>query len=357
MKVKDFFIRCSSIDEKDSISKALGMMKKYKLKELPVTKDNRYSGILYLKDIVTRNVDIINTSVKTLKANVPSVTKEDSVENIISLIFESGLTSIPVINEKIDGIIRQRELVDTIPENKIKENMDKIISPCITAYENDLIGKIKNMMKEENISRVVIINNDKKMSGIIRTEDLIKSIKKTEKEEQLGDIMPSEKMEARGIISSFFICEEKKELTKIKEKIKKYGDIVLTENGTPTGIITEKDIIKLGLQELSEELPVRVTGLKNEDEITKHEIDEEINNFIQKIGKFAQKMQYLFIDVERFHTGGGRIEYSIKAKLRTSEGIFIAKTNDWDLISSIQNTMKKLEKSVKKKHEKIVERR
>ncbi len=357
MDVTNFYIKCSGIEEENTVSKALGLMKKYNLEELPVIKNRKYSGMIYLKDIVLRNIDAKNTNVKTLKTNAPHVKKNDKIEKVISLIFDSGLKSFAVVDKKVIGVVRQEELLEVVPEKIIEKNLDNIISPCITAYETDPIGKIKNMLKEENLSQIIILNKENKMCGIIRNIDLVKSIKRKDKNEQLGDIIPSEKIEAKSIMSNFFICEQKASIRDILKKIKKYGDIIIVDGETPIGVITPKNILELVLLKPSKGVNIKVTGLKDEDEITKHEIDAELNNFVTKISKFFKKMQYIFVDVERFHTGGGRVEYSILARLKTSGGLFVSKSHKWELLTALQEALNKLEKLSKKKYQKLSEKR
>ena len=68
-------------------------------------------------------------------------------------------------------------------------------------------------------------------------------------------------------------------------------------------------------------------------------------------------MQYIFVDVERFHTGGGRVEYSILARLKTSGGLFVSKSHKWELLTALQEALNKLEKLSKKKYQKLSEKR
>lgn len=94
------------------------------------------------------------------------------------------------------------------------------------------------------------------------------------------------------------MVDEKKNVEDIIPLIKQHGEVIITRDGLPTGIITAKDILDLMRFKPSKEIYVEITGLKDETEQIKLDVDKEINKFVKKFGRTFKNLEYLFIHVE-----------------------------------------------------------
>jgi ribosome-associated translation inhibitor RaiA len=88
----------------------------------------------------------------------------------------------------------------------------------------------------------------------------------------------------------------------------------------------------------------------------KLEIEEEVRKFLEKF-KERWDITSFRLDVDTY-SPGGRKKYSMHAKVKTSDVLFIVKASGWDVPSTLKLLFERLEKKIgkklkKKKEEKI----
>ncbi|MEG0409194.1 MAG: hemolysin family protein [Bacilli bacterium] len=121
--------------------------------------------------------DITVSNVMTPIEEVMSINYEDSPKEVIDQIRRTKHTRFPVFDGKdIIGILNIKDLI-VIKKDEFNKN-DLMRLP-IFVKEEDKIDDIFNKMKEKNVG-LMIVKNDKKVTGIITMEDII--------EELLGNI-------------------------------------------------------------------------------------------------------------------------------------------------------------------------
>ncbi|MEG2378788.1 MAG: hemolysin family protein [Bacilli bacterium] len=121
--------------------------------------------------------DITVSNVMTPIKEVMSINYEDSPKEVIDQIRRTKHTRFPVFDGKdIIGILNIKDLI-VIKKDDFNKN-DLMRLP-IFVKEDDKIDDIFNKMKEKNVG-LMIVKNDKKVTGIITMEDII--------EELLGNI-------------------------------------------------------------------------------------------------------------------------------------------------------------------------
>lgn len=105
------------------------------------------------------------------------VKEETSIWEVAKLMKENDIGFIPISNEnKITGIITDRDIVCNAIANKseldkpIKDYMTKKI---ISVNEDDNISKTLNTMRKNKVKRVLVQNNNKKLVGIVSFSDIL----------------------------------------------------------------------------------------------------------------------------------------------------------------------------------------
>ncbi len=82
---------------------------------------------------------------------------------------------------------------------------------------------------------------------------------------------------------------------------------------------------------------------------------DEIDNaiFVKNFERFFSKVPLLGADkltlsVKEYAKGGLRKQHEVKAKLLLNNKVFVASETNWQLIETVQDVLKKLEKEVQK---------
>lgn len=356
MKVRDVMVRnVIHVSPNDTISVALSKIRKHNISQLPVIDGDKYVGMLTLKNIVTKNIDPAKTKCSDYIVNTPNLKSGDDLEGAITLLLNSGLRALPVIDDKIVGIISETDIigvVDKLSKNILSKQIGNIATECEFVAKKDKAGTARNLMLSKNISRVPVIEGNK-IIGVVTQLDLARLLEGKGTLEVRGG-----KLQELGVKEKLNIGETPVESimsppvilsgnSSVKDTIisLRNNDAILVSNGT-VKIVTPKDIIELMVGGPAREIHVQIIGVEDESPLFKAKIDQAVAEFMRKMEKMVEDIQYLFVHVEKHHKGGGRQKYSIRARFGTPIGLFVAKSWGWNPINVSQEVMNNLEREV-----------
>lgn len=110
---------------------------------------------------------------------LPAITcKEyETISSIAHLIIERSVNHIVVVDEdiKLKGIVTSWDITRAVSENK-KKLSDVIVRNVITASPDDTLDSALRKLRQHNISALPVVDVNKKVLGIITTEDLTKVV-------------------------------------------------------------------------------------------------------------------------------------------------------------------------------------
>lgn len=363
--VKDILVsNVQTVSPDDSVSKALGLFERFRIHQMPILSNGTVLGMIFLKDIVTKEIDPEKTKVSKFLRHVPSLKPEMTHEEAVRILLNAGIRAAPVIEKgKLIGILAETDLLQFV-KSELKVN-DVMSSPICASIE-DKIGKVRSIMKRHNISRVPIVDKNKNLVGCVDTLDLIKVIKP---KESLAKAIEDgrEKLAVRELPVSLIMRDalpvgKNAKVNDLIELLKEHEEVVVVEEkirkgkriNKPIGIITPKDILELLFFEEKKKPVIQLINIFEFDEIARDDINREVEKFLSKVEKLFN-IESIFLYFDR-HKRGGRVKHSIRVRLKTNVGLFVAHTWDWEVVKCLQGVLAKLEREVKKKHEKLVER-
>ena len=167
-----------------------------------------------------------NISIKTpiISAAMDTVTEH---ELAISIAQQGGI-----------GVIHKNMSIErqAIEVRKVKRSESGMILDPITLDEKSLIGDALRLMAENKIGGIPVVNNERKLKGIVTNRDL-----RFEKElsKKISEVMTTEKL----VTANEDVDLVKAENILQNHKIEKLP--VIDKNNTLVGLITFKDIIKV----------------------------------------------------------------------------------------------------------------
>jgi IMP dehydrogenase len=187
----------------------------------------KYSEVRSRKEVNTETMFTrrIKLSIPIVSANMDTVT-ESSMAIAIARLGGIGV---------IHRFLTVQEQVEEV--SKVKRSESIMIDEPITLYEDSTVGDVKELLDKYNIGGIVIINKEKKVTGIVTRRDV--SLEDNE-EKKVSEVMtPRSKLifAKKGVT-----LDEAKEMLK-KNKIEKLP--ILDDKGRLIGLITRKDIDKM----------------------------------------------------------------------------------------------------------------
>ncbi|NIM46713.1 MAG: CBS domain-containing protein [Candidatus Aenigmarchaeota archaeon] len=362
MIVKDIMTKkFISINSEATLTKLISLIEKHNLRQILVTQRKKLKGIIYAKELAKKGISSPErTKVNTIMSfTPPHLSPESKINESAKLILKTGLRALPVVeNKKVVGIVSMFDIIGAA--SKMKEfrqtTAETIMSiPEIITNEDD-IGRARLLMREKNISRLPVIDKNKKLCGIVTIFDLLKAVKPRDRIDFYSMAAEKEtimKIPISTIMnSSPLIVGRGATLNEIVNLMNKYKNdgVIVAENQFPVGIITAKDLLEVYVSGLEKKgIYYQIIGLVDEDEFIVATVDRMIRDAIQKISK-VYKPQFFFLHIKRYEKTG-KIKYSIRTRLLTNKGAFISKSYAWDLRTAVDEALEKLERIMFKERE------
>ena len=117
---------------------------------------------------------------RIMTANVLTCSPRDSVHSVLGKMAEHRVGGIVVEeNNQAIGMLSERDGLELIHKSnkELKEPITLYMSsPVITVHKEQTVLNAQNIMEDFGIRRIVVVDDDEKIAGIITRHDLIKSI-------------------------------------------------------------------------------------------------------------------------------------------------------------------------------------
>jgi CBS domain-containing protein len=363
MLVKDVMTKnVISIGPDEHLSKALSKMQKYRINQLPVMSNGALYGMLELKKIVSRDLDITTTKASSLATSVPRIDANASVESAVELLLSSGLHAIPVTEAgSVVGIVSETDLMSVAKQfvKGLNQYAREIVTPAEYVTKNDNYGKLRRLMFEKNISRVPIVD-DNRILGVVSTMEMIKILKGKERMDARGGLLQeqgaTEKLrldvtEVSAVMRPAVVIAGEKMISEVIDLLRENEEVIV-QTDEMFGVITPKDILELFASVSKKQLYVQITGMHDESVEFQVKMDQALSEFVKKMGRITENIEYLVVHVEKMHKQGARQKYSIRTRFKAPIGFFVAHSWGWRPLDVIQDVFKNLEREVVRKHEK-----
>ena len=159
------------------------------------------------------------------------------------LVIELGKKPVGIITEK--DIARSVSIFNKKPLGKIRVK-DIMKKSLITVFDDSNIKECAKLMKENEISSIIVINRKHKLIGVVTKTDLVSTfLVKSEASLEVSDVM-SKKIIAVSPEDSIFEVES----VLFNNKISR---VIVSKNKIPLGVISYRDFIPAKTFELHQE--------------------------------------------------------------------------------------------------------
>jgi len=199
-----------------------------------------------------------NTKVKNCLYRPPKIYLSDSLSRAVKLFIDSKVHYLPVFNEKEEfvGIITARRVLSALVNHqffhiKIGEFLKIKRKPLITLFDDEMVSQAITKFKKYKISKIVIVNKDFKLKGIISYYDLIVYLTQPKfreaKGERIGNKINFYYQPIKNFIKTYVLTLTENQTLNDALKLildKAIGSVVIiNEIHQPIGIITTRDLL------------------------------------------------------------------------------------------------------------------
>lgn len=225
--------------------------------------EDKFLGVINPYHCVIKNSYPGNTKVSSCLFHPPKIYLNYPLIKVCHLFIHSKVHYLPVFNldEKFLGIISVRRLLSyfkNLPIFKIKigDFLKRHWKPLITINQESSINEALTLFKTKKISKLVVVDFQGNLKGILSYYDLIDFIIAPKEKEKKGDRIGTKgsfyNFHVKKFMKNYVLTMNKdKYLTDVIEVIlnKKIGSVVIVDNNKkPTNIITSQDILKFYIE-------------------------------------------------------------------------------------------------------------
>lgn len=242
----------------DALRVAIDLMAKHGFRRLPVVFEYNLEGIITASDVLRviyeGGVDQISKEVYNFMTPEPRWAPENvDIGEAIEFMFQNDLSSLPLLSERdrfLTGIVTERDLVKAFVDSIADADLDGFMTenPLKLSLKNKTVADCIKAMVDGQKSRIIFVNKNNKVEGIITVKDIIKYIQNEiitygHPEEDIinksvDDIVTKE-------LITVNISQSVEEVAKFMLE-KKIGGVPVVDNDDNfVGLFTERDILRL----------------------------------------------------------------------------------------------------------------
>lgn len=258
----------------EHIAYARNLMLKHRISRVPVVEAGTLIGVLTKKDIgyrlrqsepIWRRRPIDNIPVSILMTRDPlTISPDTTTRQIAALMIQWNISGLPVMDEgHITGIVTKSDFMRSAAVNTLTQTVADVMEDAISVSRYHSLDHVIDIMRERN-DKVVVLNNDGTLAGIITESNLAFYLYETEKRElpkkdvkMLRRREPGGKKQFRYIMGAAAVAEDLMSLPVItvpsEEKLTEavqvmqtnhINSVVAMEDNEIKGILKRDDIIR-----------------------------------------------------------------------------------------------------------------
>jgi len=315
-----------SLDINSSVAEAVHLMSLQNVRSiLIIEKETGKYFIFTTNNAIEYKIKNISLETPLSKLELRKVQKIDANVSILEITNEEELRSdyfIVLDNEKVVGILSQTDIINNIDPQMLlaRQSISSIILQYTVqiVFENEATINAIKIMKDQDIDSLIVVNDKNQPTGIFTTKDFLNIVSET------VDL----NLPIKNYMSS--PLETLSKDVKIYEALnfirkKHFKRLVVTdENNKITGVITQKELLRLinnkwmevirdrglELSKMNEELMRKATKLEetaSQDFLTKlynrRKFDSLLHYEIEQVKRYGRgKLSMIILDIDNFKT-------------------------------------------------------
>ncbi|PXF51747.1 MAG: CBS domain-containing protein [Candidatus Methanophagaceae archaeon] len=276
------------------------------------------------------------------------VYKDTTTLDAICELVDSGQRAAPVTagDGKLVGIVSEYDFMKRGAESVILSEVKaaEIMSrDLVCVEETESIGRARSIMRKNNIGRLLVVDADGKLRGIVTSGDILKIYKpmrKTTVGEVKGENIPIMEQPVSLVMSSpVTTASPDASLAEVASLLQEHdirgvpivsGEVSEGREegegvGVPRGVVTILDIMKY-LRDLKEKAKINIEIQGSLDEEHKELADKIIETEVRKIVRIAKRVHWIKIVLKKERDKGGISYYKISAHVKTPDKLYVAQS-------------------------------
>lgn len=348
------------ISADETLSKVVPMLEKWEGRSGIIVEENgEIIGVIRERDLIRGCVMVNPHETKIKHFVIPTGIlnfDEISLEKVARRFVEDSTPFVVVRLNGRYGVIYIDDFLRLLKSELSEVRAKDVMNPeVITVLRNATVAKALATMRKEGVDRVVVIDENYKVVGIITGKDVVDRIFAPRKKARTGDFRGEKEksfsISVESVMSYPVITAEKnEEIPKVIDKMieNNISSVVITKDGFPEGIIIKKDILEYYLRQITPFKYTYQVVLKDVelDEFEMDRINKDLENFLNRFKEyFGEAILFVYMKRHKEFYRGLPLIY-VRLKLTSDKGNFFVRGEGWGAEYALHSALRRLERAV-----------
>jgi CBS domain-containing protein/ribosome-associated translation inhibitor RaiA len=344
------------VDAGKRLGKVRAIFERENPKGVIVTQDGEYVGVLGEKQLIRSRVED-DTKASALVKSAPRIARTENVREVARMLVEGNVKLAPVFEgERLYGVVTEDGILEAVLENLDALTVEQIFTEdVITIGEKDHVGQAINRLREHGISRLPVLNDAGRLTGILTTHDIVDFAVRGEERQGRGDRrgdvdrmldLPVYDLMTNPVLTTTPGESVQKAVERMLES--DIAGLVVTpddDDATVAGVLTKTDVLRALTYTEEEQMDVQITNIDLLDTL-------ERGGVVSAITEVADKYQQMVVHHAhvRFHEHKEKLRgtplIQCQIRLRTSHGQVAGSGEGYGSEQAFRVALDKLERNV-----------
>ncbi|MFA5405902.1 MAG: CBS domain-containing protein [Candidatus Nanoarchaeia archaeon] len=310
------------------VSKALSLMTREHVKELPVVNNGVVEGLITVHSIISHSgADI---KINKLMFMPPALNENDDLLTALRLMKEAGVQGLPVISDTLlVGFISDYDIINALKSELKGFTVNDLMRQLPSSLKpSDNIAHAKQLMAQEKVTALPVIS-DYRLVGVLSEDDLLDFYKPAEKMGYGAGGEGNSVKTLNAIIKS--VIPKNFESVRVGEKLTKAVDLminhhlsmlfIVNDSDEPVGCLNRFELIRrLYDEHQPKDLMINLSGLEL-DSVTNALLIKVVNDHLARINYLAKSIKEISVYIKPLHAGEGVRKFELDLKIRLTTGV------------------------------------
>ncbi len=345
------------VDVDERLGKVRSLFERENPKGIIVTDDGEYTGIITERQLLQSHIKDDAKARVLVRNNVPRIGRDSGIREVARMLVEGGTKVAPIFeDDELWGIVTEDDILEAVLDNLDVLTVEQIYTDeVIMLREDDRLGKVINYLRENDISRLPVVNENGRLTGMVTTHDIadfaVRTMERQQKGDRSGDSDRMLDLPVYDMMNSPVETITDGESVRVAvEKMFEhdYAGLVVTpedDDTTVTGVLTKTDVLRALTYTEEENMDVQITNIDLLETLTRRSIQEAITEVADKY----QDMQVHHAHV-RFHEHKEKLRGTplihCQIRLRTNRGQVAGSGEGYGSETAFRVALDKLERNV-----------
>ncbi|UPM43023.1 CBS domain-containing protein [Halocatena salina] len=344
------------VEASQRLAKVRSVFERENPKGVIVTEEGEYAGIITEQQLLQSHVED-GTKVGAMIESAPKIERASDVREVARMLVEGGTKVAPVFeNGDHWGMITADAILEAVFDHLDVLSIDQIYTDSVvTVTEDTNVGRTINLLRENGISRLPVLNESGKLTGMVTTHDIIevavRDVDKPTHGDRAGD-------RNRVLdIPVYDVMQSPVETVKIDRSVRDavdvmlehdYGGVVVTpvhEDDVVAGVLTKTDVLRALTFTEEEYLDVQITNIDLLDTLQREELRQSIEQVVEKYQQMSVQHAHVRFQKHKEKLRGTPL-IQCQIRLRTNRGQIAGTGEGYGADSAFRVALDRLERNV-----------